>query len=68
MNLGVQEVIFKASLCALESFNTHDTIIIIKPHLTLPSIGEECGGGQFALIPNLIKILFCSSSQSHLPF
>lgn len=60
--------IFKASLYALEIFNTHDTIIIIKPHQALSSTGEECGGGQFALIPNLIKIFFCSSSQSHLPF
>lgn len=45
INLHVQEVIFKASLCTLESINTHDTIIIIKPHLALPGIGEECGGG-----------------------
>lgn len=42
----MQEVIFKASLCALESFNTHDTIIIIKLHLALPSIGKSVVGGS----------------------
>lgn len=62
----MQEVIFQA-LCALESLNTSDTIIIIKPHLALPA-SEECRGGEVGLIPNLIKNLFCSSSQSHLPF